>query len=240
MSQAETRNFTLRETVLGDHVIRTVNYFFRDSNASNARLASTIAPAYLKEYGKDEFVLADIGCSRAEDTWSTAAAFAVNGVKARITALDINTEVLACVDRPYHSTFADLEADLYEWNLPRECLDLFEEVDEYHIRPGPELRGMVTFGVHDIREQPLPPGFDGAIVNSFFFYYLRQPYRRHLAPIIGNIAAGLTPGGLVVAGGYGPVPVCAFLDAGFEVAEDWNPQPSTPNFFIYQPAQVAK
>ncbi len=183
--------------------------------------------------------MVDVGTSKGKDTWSMAAAFVMHGVQARIRALDINRVVLAQAEQPYGLTLDDLAQKLPNWGLSRDCLDLFEAVDEDHIQPGPLLRSMVTFGWHDIREQPLPGENDCVVANNVLSYYADCTdgrNRLHLRQATGHIAAGLQPGGVLsVSTYYGPFGP-AFNTAGFTAIPDASPDPERPLFFAYVPA----
>ncbi len=231
-------SFTEADTQLGNLRVATVNDFFREENPNCPRLATVVAPQIMADRSPGStFRIADVGCSKAMDTWSTAAALLVSGVSARIEAVDINPEVLAKATEPYQQTRADLELKIRRWGLPMECLDLFEPFGELHIQPVRELRDTVTFRQADIREQPLEPGFDAVIANNILPYYIdRDGVKPDLSRIVGNIAHGLKIGGLLTVGTYFPTFQPEFSEHGFTPALEWCEQAEAPNFFTRIPS----
>jgi chemotaxis protein methyltransferase CheR len=228
-------SFTVNRTNLGGHRIATWNDFFRPENRNGLRLARRVAPPLMISRPEGAiYKVADIGCSQGKDTFSTAAAFVLHGVKAHITAMDVNPEVLAKADQPYRVTRQELEEKVKRWKLPLTALDLFEQVDADHAYPVPQLRSTVTFRQADIRSQALEPGYDAAIANNVLSYYTERP-KRHLGQIVGNIVSGLGPESVMTVGTYFPTFEPEFGDHGLVAAERFCDDPSAPTFFALRP-----
>jgi chemotaxis methyl-accepting protein methylase len=233
----EALAFNVHCTRLGDSRIATWNDFFRPENSSGLRLARWAAPAYLDlQPDGTTYNVADVGCSQGMDTWSLAAAFVVHNVRAQITGMDVNPEVLARADRPYRQTRQQLHEKIARWGLPPATLDLFERVDSQHIQPTAELRDTVAFRPVDIRTEPLEPVYDAVVANNVLSYYA-EGTKPQLSRIVGNIVCGLKPEGFVMVGTYFPTFQPEFEEHGLVPALHLCGKPSGPTFFeLRQPA----
>jgi chemotaxis methyl-accepting protein methylase len=200
----EYRDFESCYTVLDGIFVPTFNDFFRCDNVNGAILARTIAPAIVAGLPRGEiFRQADIGCSEAKDTWSMAAALAMQGICFQIEAYDINPHVIELAQQPYRETKRELERKLINWELPRACLDFFETVGPEHLRPTEVLRNSVTFHELDIRNMPLETGrFDVVVANNILCHYKWSKDLPAQAKILRNMICGLRSEGVFSTNNY--------------------------------------
>ncbi len=149
----------------------------------------------------DWLAVADVGCSTGDQTWGFAAALAAQEVDFRIDAFDNNVERLAQATQPLQMSMGSLAASRYRHPAyPEACLAEFEDGGCY-VRPSRRLRERVDFQYRNIVTDPLPPKpYDVVVVTNVLYHYLTYPQK--LEAIIGNIAAGLRPGAVVIHDGY--------------------------------------
>src|SRR5688500_11661895 len=96
-------------TKLNDMHFSTQNDFCRESNPNSrqfVREAAEIMPA--RENPTSHLLITELPCSEGKETWSMAAALAVQGVDFSIKAYDINPVVLKAATEPYQATMQQL------------------------------------------------------------------------------------------------------------------------------------
>jgi chemotaxis methyl-accepting protein methylase len=167
--------------------------FFRDPNLVWA--ADYVLPEVARQFGR-QLLVAEVGCSSGEETWSLAAQLAYRGVDFHITAID-ESDFLINEARPgrYEFRQRDLMSNVEKNSVPDGCLDYFPGIRTNGWRDpvvvDESLKPHVTFMKHDVLASPLPTrAFDVVTACNFLYYF--TPAGQSAA--VGNMLAGLSPG----------------------------------------------
>jgi chemotaxis methyl-accepting protein methylase len=167
--------------------------FFRDPNLVWA--ADHVLPEVAQKLGR-QLLIAEVGCSSGEETWSLAAQLTHRDVDFHITAID-ESDYLINHARSGHYEFRqrDLMENVNKNNVADGCLDYFPGIRTNDWRDpvvvDDSLRERVTFMRHDILSKPLPKeAFDVVTACNFLYYF--TPEGQSVA--VGNMVAGLSPG----------------------------------------------
>ncbi|HKU18699.1 MAG TPA: class I SAM-dependent methyltransferase [Candidatus Saccharimonadales bacterium] len=127
--QKPNPSFSEGRTNLGPGLsIPTRTDFFREENNNDIALIQTAVPEYLSQHPDlQEVTIVDIGCSRGMGVWSKAAMLEVYDMPGSIIGIDVNPVVIAEATQPYQYTKRAIADRLEQWDLPEECVDLFDE-----------------------------------------------------------------------------------------------------------------
>lgn len=171
--------------------------FFREPNLVWA--TDLLLPKIAQQLGR-RLLIAEVGCSSGQETWSMAAQLAHRGVDFHITAIDKSDQALEQAQTAlYEYGYRDLTENAAKNDVPNGCLDYFPGIRTNKwsdpVVVDDSLKEHVTFVKHDILASPLQPSaYD--VVTAFNFLYYLTPEGQHLA--LGNMLAGLAPGGYFI------------------------------------------
>lgn len=171
-------------------------YFLRDLGLFQLLGARIVPELLAKATAGDSLRILSAGCSSGEEAYSLAIlvdelAPAIGGRDVRIIGTDINSGAIARAQAGIYGqwSFRGLDAARVERYF-KPCRGGRQVVDS--------LRAMVDFEHHDLLRDDLPaPGAFDLILCRNVFIYLSSPSVKH---IVAKLAAGLTPGGCLIAG----------------------------------------
>lgn len=226
----------------------TYTGFFREPNI--AEFSHSLAPEMAKQVG-GRLLVAEVGCSSGQETWSLSSALLANGVDHHIEAFDTDDEVLLQAAGPYEIFEVESLRRIQEDSAyPAGCLSHFiisstvstDSPYKAQIRPSHVLQSHASFERRDIIDERLEPErYHAAVVNNVLFHY-SQPFRDKL---MRHVVDGLRPGGVLMVEDFSRKRNQDYLLWRLEAAQRFgllavrNSQQEIPTIFTKPPAQSA-
>jgi chemotaxis methyl-accepting protein methylase len=164
-------------------------YFFRNPEHYElvaSRVATLAAGGVIRAWSA--------GCSTGEEAWSLAATIVANSPGKRVDPTQ-----QAVVGTDIHApALEQARSGVYRMNSQRASAPLmFPAVtianNRMFVRD--ELRGIVSFAIHDLRDPP-PGEFELIFCRNVLIYFKREAARE----VVARLASALVPGGLLVFG----------------------------------------
>lgn len=186
-------------------MISTYTRFFREDNI--AQFSRDFAPAIAQQMG-GLLLVAQVGCSSGQETWSMAASLEVANVPFRIEGFDYNRTAVRKAAEPYPVSGLDSLARMQkESAYPEACLGFFTvraalSTDEWSgatVTPTDSLRQKATLKNRDVIHKPLTAERYGAVVVNNVLYHLPRPDRDAM---MWSLVASVRPGGAILMEDY--------------------------------------
>lgn len=168
--------------------------FFRDENLVWA--CENLLPTVAQQLGRT-LLIAEVGCSSGEETWSIAAQLKHAGVDFHVDAIDYRKYAIDSAQRAQYSASRNqIRENMAKNGVPDGVLDYFPGIRQNAwdapVVVDPTLREHVTFRVANVAETPLPnASYDVVTGFNFLYYYHPEPMRN----IARNMLNGLRRGG---------------------------------------------
>jgi chemotaxis protein methyltransferase CheR len=183
----------------------TISRFYRDHRVFDV-LCEELLPALLRDArarGEDVFRVWSAGCASGEEPYTVAVLFrfglapAFPGMRLELLATDADEALLERARRGCYppGTLRELPP---EW-----AAQAFTRTGQGEQCLTPELRGVPTFRVQDLRtERPEGP-FHLVLCRNVAFTYFAPPLQRE---VLARLMERLVPGGLLVIGAHESLP----------------------------------